>query len=311
MLRATAKPLFQLHLRPRSAMSGPVLFLADHGLSAEIWRFTAAHLPADCSCLTVDVNGSGQSPTPRHVRPESADADPWDVAIQVDTLYRLIQELELPPLVLVGHGFGALVAVQFANQFPDCLLGAALVSPLNQHLSAWRQALTSGSRGLLTRRPLPPECAEACAATGGAAPESWNAVERHVREMAHSTEVVGLRLPVLILCGDRAPFTSLSEVVALQGQLRQGCLCVLNDVGHLPMLEAPEQSAQALLRFLRDCPGQRPHAAPGAWGEHIECMCPDRLPEQLGGEAEAEAPAAPTQAQTSHSLEQAYIEGRL
>lgn len=308
MPTTSARPLFQLHLRQRSATSGPFLFLADHGLSAEIWQFTAAYLPADCSWLTVDLSGSGQSPAPRHVRAESADTDPWDVAMQVDTLYRLIQELELSPPVLVGHGFGALVAEQFANQFPDCLLGVALVSPLNQHLAGWRQALASGSPGLLTRRPLSPECAEACAA-GGAAPESWDAVERHIREMAHSTEVAGLRLPVLILCGDRAPFTSLSGAVALQGQLRQGCLCVLNDVGHLPMLEVPAQSAQALLQFLRDCPGQRPHAAPGAWGGHIECIWPERLPELLGGEAEGQAP--PTQAETNHSLEQAYIEGHL
>ena len=309
MLTSSAKPLFQLHIRQRSATSGPFLFLADHGLSAEIWQFTAAHLPTECGWLTVDLIGSGHSPAPRHVRAESADTDPWDVAMQVDTLYRVIQDLELPPLVLVGHGFGALVAEQFANQFPDCLLGVALVSPLNQHLAAWRQTLAARTPDLLTRRPLAPECAEAYSAAGGAAPESWDAVERHIREMAHVTEVAGLRLPVLILCGDRAPFTSLSDAVALQGRLRQGCLCVLNDVGHLPMLEAPEQSAQALLRFLRDCPGQRPHSAPGAWGGHIECVWPERLPDALGTGAVGQA--APPGPETNHGLEQAYIEGHL
>ena len=166
--------------------------------------------------------------------------------------------------MLVGHGFGALVAKRFALQYQDCLLGVALANPLHSPSDQWRQALTGADAHALTYRTLTAEALGLFRAQVAAAPESWEAVLPQLRSVAHDDELATLEVPVLLVSGDHAPFTSLSRLATLAQRLHQGNLCVLDQVGHLPMLEAPDRMSEALRRFAVTCPGRRRHTAPGA-----------------------------------------------
>ena len=293
MQHATEESRFGHFISHQRGHGAPFVYVADHGLSSAVWRATADRLAPESERLEVDLAGSGRGPAVPRQRPEGPEPTHYDVAVQALALYRIIQALELPPFVVVGHGFGALVAERFALQYQDCLLGVALVSPLHSPSDQWRQALIAADAHALTYRTLSAEALGLFRAHAAAAPESWEAVLPQLRSVAHDDELATLEIPVLLISGDHAPFTSLPRLATLAQRLRQGSLCVLDQVGHLPMLEAPDRLSEALRRFAASCPGRRHHMAPGAWNHRMECAWPETaLRAFLAAPAEPAAPAA-------------------
>ncbi len=304
----------------------PVVYLADHGLHAAIWRPLAARFAPAAEWLEVDLVGSGASPPPTHHRAESKDVAPYDVSAQANALYNVVLDFELGPFTLVAHGFAALVAERFACQYPDCISGLAVINPLHTNFDAWAAAMSQRRLEPLTRRPLSGPLVNIWRSCAAADPASWDPIVRSLATANRDEADLTLHVPVLYIVGDRAPFSSLARVVALAGKLPAGSVSVLNGVGHLPMLEAPQRTAAALRAFHADCPGDRSHPSPGAWGRVVECVWPQpeamAAPEPNDVAAASHPPAAPSakqprgadtdkQPHTGADLATAYMRGRL
>ena len=267
----------RLQIHHRAGAGPPIVWLSEHGMSAKNWRVVAADVGADQEWLEVDLAGTGRSSAPRRVRAESSDLDPTDITVQATALYEeLVIGRDLPPFLLVGHGFGALVAEQYAAQASDTVLGLVLANPICVRFDEWSAALTNCDVESLTHRPLSAPMRQVAAATCASDRESWAGVGRQLQSLIHSEDASTMRLPVLLIVGDHAPFTPLGRVAAMASQLPAASVCVLNDVGHFPMLEAPKATADAIRRFLPECPGARRGPAPGAWGARPDCVWPDR-----------------------------------
>lgn len=99
----------------------PVIFLHDVGGRLEHWNHQLAALGPMRHGVALDLPGHGQSD-----RPESR-------GYQVDTLAESVAAvadgLRLRRFVLVGHGLGAAVAVEYAARHPDRVAGLLLVDP--------------------------------------------------------------------------------------------------------------------------------------------------------------------------------------
>lgn len=116
----------------------PLLFLSGEGGSAAMW---AAHLAAfgrDHCAVAMDL--------PAHGRSSGLDA-PNSVAAAVDAVLALLDGLQAPPLVLVGHGYGGHVALALALRRPERVRGVVTIGAAargafpEEHVAKLRQVV--------------------------------------------------------------------------------------------------------------------------------------------------------------------------
>ncbi len=181
----------------------------------------------------------------------------------------LIEALQVDRLALVGHGLGAMLALELALRIPQrvdhvllCAGGPALD---DQALARWQapreQALANDeSMDLVASRLVPQQIGS------GALPEGVRLAEhamaqvhrvsyaralRMLAEFARSpAQLAGIAAPMLLLGGaqDRSAPAHWLDAWAdrVAGVQRQ----TISGVGHWPQLEAPEAFDAALLQFL-------------------------------------------------------------
>ena len=98
--------------------SGPPV-LAIHGITAShlAWQLVAEALP-DLRIIAPDLRGRGRS---------SELPGPYGFDQHADDLARLIDQLGLGPVPIVGHSMGGFVAVAVAHRHPDLISGVLLL----------------------------------------------------------------------------------------------------------------------------------------------------------------------------------------
>jgi len=99
----------------------PVLFLHSLAGNAGLWRSQIEHLMPARLALAVDLPGHGVSDPP-----EAGDCSPSAMAAEVASV---VEALDLAPIVLVGHSYGASVAIALLGERPGAVAGLLLVDP--------------------------------------------------------------------------------------------------------------------------------------------------------------------------------------
>jgi pimeloyl-ACP methyl ester carboxylesterase len=91
-----------------------------HGLTANAFCFQsyADELASDHRVIAYDLRGRGDS---------DKLEDGYSIPIHTDDLSELIDELGLERPIIIGHSLGALIALNFAAQYPDKLSKLVLV----------------------------------------------------------------------------------------------------------------------------------------------------------------------------------------
>ena len=133
-----------LHARDWGGSGQPVVLLHGLASNARIWDGVASRLAgAGLRVVALDQRGHGSSDQP---------SSGYDFATLVRDLEAALAALELERPVLVGHSWGANVALQFAG---GVVAGLALVDGALVAVAAWAGA----TRGEARRRLAPPRFA--------------------------------------------------------------------------------------------------------------------------------------------------------
>jgi pimeloyl-ACP methyl ester carboxylesterase len=98
-----------------------VLFLHSLGGTAAQWQAQIRHLMPERMGLGVDLPGHGVS--------DSAEAGDYAPAAVASEIWSIIDALELTPIILVGHSYGAAVAIALLAERPGDVAGILLVDP--------------------------------------------------------------------------------------------------------------------------------------------------------------------------------------
>jgi lipase len=100
------------------AAAAEVVVLAAHGVTASLmtWRTVARELDERVCLLAPDLRGRGRS---------AKLPGPYGMAVHVTDMIRVLDHVQAPPAVLVGHSMGAYVVERLAADYPE--RAAALV----------------------------------------------------------------------------------------------------------------------------------------------------------------------------------------
>ena len=282
-VRAAGLAMFIQEAGP--AGGDPVLFIHGTGAWSEMWREQMTALAAiGFHCIALDLPPFGFSERPAEGRYGTTD--------QAARILGVLEALRIEGAVLVGHSFGARATVQAALSSPERVRALVLIDPALEIGSAKpesaiartmlgvrpvREALVSATapNPLLTKKLLESLIRNRSAAT----PERVRMLQRPLvragttREVAlwlagflapeppsRSTAVAsyeGIRIPVLLVWGSADEITPIDLGKRLAILIPGAELSVIPGAGHIPYIEDPVRTTEALRRFLAAHPRPR------------------------------------------------------
>ncbi|WP_433360611.1 alpha/beta fold hydrolase [Actinoplanes sp. CA-142083] len=255
----------------------PLLLIHGSGASGASWELMVPALAERHHVIRVDLPGCGKSP----------EAPSYAVAAQASAVAAVLDEGGLSRVAVAGHSSGGYVATALAEQRPDLVGSLALVStgpspaallpqplilkvllgpPLGRLVWAVRSdaRIRKGAAATAARPIEVPD--EMVADIRAINYRTMRAVLRCNLEYLTARDVPArlgaLDVPVLAICGGadrRWDPASAREYLAVPGARVE----VLPGVGHVPLLEAPEDTSRLLQSFIAQ-PEYRPESGPRA-----------------------------------------------
>jgi pimeloyl-ACP methyl ester carboxylesterase len=237
----------------------PLILLHGFCEDSRLWNGLLPLLK-DIPILLIDLPGSGSSdPLPF--------PGMWHHAQAVEAA---LSECGIDRYVLAGHSMGGYVTLEFARQFPENLAGFGLIhshpfadSPERIEIrKRGIEMLRSGKRDLYVAQLFPnlfaphfaaahPEILQNMIRTGQEqSPEGIiSALESMMNRTDHMDTLQQTALPALFLLGSEDSLIPTETGLKAAAATRISSTHVLPGVGHMGMLEAPEQTAEILLGF--------------------------------------------------------------
>lgn len=263
-----------VHLRDTGPRAAPVLMLV-HGSNASLhtWEPWAARLGAKYRVIRMDLPGhglTGASPT--------ADYSP---AAYVAVVERIRAKLGVDHIVLAGNSMGGGVAWHYALAHPGHLRALVLIDSVGQpdpahsdpplafriaRIPVLRTIAAAITPRSLIANALPGVFGDPKLADAAMIDRYWEllcypgnrvaTIDRFALapDSATDAELASLKLPVLILWGEKDRLIPLSSGQWLHARIPGSRLIVYPGTGHLPMEERADQSAEDVARFVGGLP---------------------------------------------------------
>ena len=230
------------------------------------WARSAARV------IRLDLRGCGES--------EPSDGPALMEMLAADVA-GVLDALGVERAALAGHSIGGYVVLSFFRMFAERVAGLALIAshvaedagrdagadPAQRELAAGRDALaerleTEGSMDVAIQSYLPryfaprvyrerPDLVERVRALMAKQnPRGCAQLVHGMKERLDSHDLLGdIDVPTLVLAGGADSYLKPETLRDTAGAMRDAEFVLLEDVGHLPMLEAPERTADALASF--------------------------------------------------------------
>ncbi len=253
----------------------PVLLLHGSTMRSEDWDNIFPRLATRYRVVAYDARGHGRS----------GRAASYDLGGFVADARRVVDEVLARPVIIVGHSFGAAVALVLAAEAPELVRGVVLEDPLlggfgtaggAEFFRALRKALDAAGdpvafKGAVSRLPLtdpglrgertvgevrgfyaPERLASYYAAVDSAFAEHMEGPDESGRTAVEAA-LAALRVPALLLAADPRYGTRLQEGEAdrVVGALPDAQLIRFPGVGHRIHGVRPEPFLEAIEPFLR------------------------------------------------------------
>jgi uncharacterized protein (TIGR00730 family) len=238
----------------------PLLLLHGMTSSGDMYRELMHELADELWLIAPDIPGFGYSDS----------TTPFTFPHLVEWLAAFREELNLPPMILVGHSFGGSLATSYALSYPEdvtrllLLAPAVLVSKMYPHYLK-RAGITLGLVDLSTvvsqSRAMVSQQVKLSFYDAGRQDDSvW---ERRLRDydLARASsdvlkavafqdmraDLARIDQPACVVWGEDDPVLPVSHAAELAGLLPDAQVHILSECGHMPILEQQAQ-VQAITR---------------------------------------------------------------
>jgi pimeloyl-ACP methyl ester carboxylesterase len=200
----------------------PAVLLPATGETAQDWDVIASFLQSSRTVHAVSLRGHGSSDWPGH----------YSIAAMADDVTGLVRQLDDPPVDLVGHSLGGLVACTVASEHPELV-----------------RRLVLEDVGVPHARPATPP-----SRPDGVLSFDWQVVEQVRPEIDDPDPrwrdvVARIPVPTLVIAGGPSSPVPQEHVAELVRALPDGRLVTV-DTGHFVHETRPADFAQHLMAFL-------------------------------------------------------------
>jgi pimeloyl-ACP methyl ester carboxylesterase len=228
-------------------MAPPVILVHRAGGASTEWEPVRAILErrlAGCTIEAVDLPGR-----------RGGEAHPRSVPVMAEHVVDRVIALDRGPAVLAGHSMGGAVCMQAALDFPGWVGGLALVASSPDLRLARQVALAiEDGQNLEAQMLSPSHDAAARRRILDAMARPPASVLRADLEAAAGLELRGrldgIGVPVAIVAGRHDRLISTRKASILRGRLEGSSLRIVDDAGHMLVLEAPEVVADEIMTLV-------------------------------------------------------------
>jgi len=243
----------------------PVVLLHGYTDSMRSFEQVLPHMPPTLRVFAITQRGHGESSKPEGSY--GSDVLARDVAAFLDR--KGVQRA-----VLVGHSMGSTVAQRFAVEYPHrtqalVLEGAFFPTPANAEVATFLDevmklkepidpAFVRDFQRSTLAQPVAPEFFEMIVGETMKVPvHVWKAALAPYRTTDFAARLTNVRVPTLIIWGDRDAFTGRQEQDKLAQAIGGSRLAVYAGAGHSPHWEEPQRFAGHVASFVAGLTAER------------------------------------------------------
>jgi pimeloyl-ACP methyl ester carboxylesterase len=252
----------------------PLLCIHGFGASLYSWRNFIDPLTKDYQLILIDLKGCGKSPKPHNTKYSTQD--------HADLLYRFILEHDLWNLTLIGNSFGGALSLLLSLMLADAGESVRLKSLVLIDAGAYKEYVPAylkllsvplinlgvylvpsrfAVRAILRKAYYDPSkiTEEQIAAYTApiTAPGGKHALRETGRQLvpANFDELIkrykDIRVPTLIIWGRQDKIIPLKVGELLNRDIVDSTLKIIEECGHAPQEEKPEETVPLVLEFLK------------------------------------------------------------
>jgi pimeloyl-ACP methyl ester carboxylesterase len=242
----------------RAGDGAPVLLLHGVGSSASTWRRLLPQLDPALDVIAPDLRGHGES---------EGVVDTVDDF--VDDAVRLLDELGLTAVDVVGFSLGAIIAERLAVVHPDRVRSLVLLNSIGDRTDEERERALERLESLRTTRPAdsaprsaarwftrefiaedPAAVAEEVAIVAAVRPDAYEAAYRVLATTDLIDQVGAIRCPTLIVTGENDVGSTPRMSRAVHDRVAGSRLTIIDRLRHYLHVEDPRRVAGLVNEFL-------------------------------------------------------------
>lgn len=239
-----------------------LLLLHGFGADKSNWVRVAKYLTPHFRIIAPDLPGFGQS--------SKLPGERYGIDDQVERVHALARALALDSFHVGGNSMGGEIAGVYAARYPAEVKSVWLLAPggvASARRSELQERIAKGENPLFVSdvdgferlldfvfvaRPYIPRAIERYLAAQAIANRPFNEkIGNDLRDHPIALEVAakGLKAPTLIVWGDHDRLVDVSGAQILASVMPKAKVVVMTNVGHIPMVERPRETAEAFLGF--------------------------------------------------------------
>lgn len=236
----------------RRGQGPPLVLVHGYPLDHSIWHETASLLGSSFDVILADLRGFGES---------SAPEQEYGMAEMAADTAGLLDHLGIERAAVAGHSMGGYVALTFAHAYPErtsalglvsCQVGADTPEGRERRFATAKQVQEQGVE------PVAASMAEKLSADLRLRAYSQDLIRQQrpegiigaLKAMAGREDatawLVGFKFPIIVVHGDADALIPVERAREVKSAVPTARLTELPGAGHLPMMEDPAATAEAL-----------------------------------------------------------------
>jgi pimeloyl-ACP methyl ester carboxylesterase len=234
----------------------PLTLLHGYPLDHRLWADVVPTLQRSCHVILPDLRGHGQSPAPE---------GPYSMREMAEDVVALLDTLEIEQTYIAGHSMGGYVAIAMLRYFPERILGLALTAShayadsaekKQARLDSIKRIKAEGTAKVfstmsdnLTYNKRIAERIQKIIADANA--EGAAGILAAMAERPDSINLLAdFQEPVWIITGTEDQIIPIDTSRKMAQEIKTPRFIEISGAGHVPMLDRPEETAEALLSLI-------------------------------------------------------------